>query len=35
MSYMTFGTWGRGGGEGDKILECHTFHLFTLSINIH
>ena len=23
------------GGEGDKILKCYTFDLFTLSINIH
>ena len=22
-------------GEGDKILKCFTFDLFTLSINIH
>ena len=34
MSYTTFGTWGRGD-EGDKILKCYTFDLFTLSINIH
>ena len=34
MSYTTFGTWG-GGDEGDKILTCYTFDLFTLSINIH
>ena len=34
MSYTTFGTWGRGD-EGDKILHCYTFDLFTLSINIH
>ena len=34
MSYTTFGTWGRGN-EGDKILKCHTFDLFTVSINIH
>ena len=27
---------GEGGGdEGDKILKCYTFDLFTLSINIH
>ena len=24
-----------GGGEGDKMLKCYTFDLFTLSINIH
>ena len=35
MSYTTFGTWGRGKGEGDQILKCYTFDLFTLSINIH
>ena len=23
------------GDEGDKILKCYTFDLFTLSINIH
>ena len=23
------------GGEGDKILKCYTFDLFTLIINIH
>ena len=23
---------GKGGGEGDKILKCYTFDLFTLSI---
>ena len=23
------------GDEGDKILNCYTFDLFTLSINIH
>ena len=34
MSYATFGIWGRGD-EGDKILKCYTFDLFTLSINIH
>ena len=34
MSDTTFGTWGRGD-EGDKILKCYTFDLFTLSINIH
>ena len=34
MSYTTFGTWGRGD-KGDKILNCYTFDLFTLSINIH
>ena len=34
LSYTTFGTWGRGD-EGDKILKCYTFELFTLSINIH
>ena len=26
---------GEGGGEGDNILTCYTFDLFTLSINIH
>ena len=31
---VTFGTWG-GGNEGDKILTCYTFDLFTLSVNIH
>ena len=31
MSYTTFGTWGRGD-EGDKILKCYTFDLFTFSI---
>ena len=35
MSYTTFCTWGKGGGESDKILKCYTFDLFTLSINIH
>ena len=30
-----FGTLWRGGGEGDKILNCYTFDLFTLSIDIH
>ena len=34
MSYTTFGTWGKRD-EGDKILKCYTFDLFTLSINIH
>ena len=34
MSNMTFGTWGRGD-EGDKMLKCYTFDLFTLSVNIH
>ena len=34
MSYTTFGTWGEGD-EGDKILKCYNFDLFTLSINIH
>ena len=24
-----------GGDEGDKILKCYTFDLFTLSIYIH
>ena len=33
MSYTNFGTW-RGGNEGDKILTCYTFDLFTLSVNI-
>ena len=34
MPYTTFRTLGRGD-EGDKILKCYTFDLFTLSINIH
>ena len=34
MSYTTFGIWGRGD-EGDRILKCYSFDLFTLSINIH
>ena len=34
MSYTTFGTWGKGD-EGNKILKCYTFDLFTLSINIY
>ena len=34
MSFTTFGIWGRGN-EGNKILKCYTFDLFTLSINIH
>ena len=29
-----FCTWGRGD-EGNKILKCYTFDLFTLGINIH
>ena len=33
ISYTTFGTWGKGD-EGDKILKCYTFDLFTLGINI-
>ena len=35
MSFTTFGTWGRGGGEGDTKYLFLTFDLFTLSINIH
>ena len=35
MSYTTFGFWGGGGGEGDKIMIFFTFDLFTLSINNH
>ena len=28
--------WNLGkGDEGDNILKCYTFDLFTLSINIH
>ena len=34
MSYTTFGAWGRLD-EGDKILKCYTFDLFTISFNIH
>ena len=34
MSYTTFGTGGKGD-EGDNILKCYTFDLFTLIINIH
>ena len=34
MSYTTFVNWGKGN-EGDKILKCYTFDLFTLSIDIH
>ena len=26
---------GERGDEGDKILKCYTFDLFTLRINIH
>ena len=26
---------GEVGDEGDKILKCYIFDLFTLSINIH
>ena len=34
MSYTTSCTWGRGD-EGDKILKCYTFDLFTFNLNIH